>query len=120
LAEKNDRKSLLDAIKQRHCYGATDNIVLEFRAGDKIMGDELTTTKAPTFSVEVAGTAELAKVEILRDSEVIANLPLKGAECKGSFTDPEPKAGTHYYYARVQQRDGELAWGSPIWVEMKK
>ena len=25
-----------------------------------------------------------------------------------------------YYYARVVQTDGELAWGSPIWVTMKK
>ncbi len=22
-----------------------------------------------------------------------------------------------YYYARVQRKDGEMAWSSPIWVE---
>jgi hypothetical protein len=25
----------------------------------------------------------------------------------------------HYYYLRVTQADGELAWGSPIWVDKK-
>ncbi len=120
LAEKNDRKGLLDAIKQRHCYGATDNILLDFRCGDKIMGDELTTDKAPAFTLHVHGTADLAKVEMLRDSEVIAKLPVNGPEFKGTFTDPQPQAGTHYYYPRIVQRDGEIAWGSPIWVEMKK
>jgi hypothetical protein len=119
LAEKFDRQGMLDAVKKRHCYGATDNIVLDFRSGDRIMGDELTTDKAPTFSLEVVGTADLAKVEILRDSEVIAQLPAKGTKFKGDWTDPQPQGGTHYYYARITQTDGELAWGSPIWVTRK-
>jgi hypothetical protein len=120
LAEKHDRQGLLDAIKKRHCYGATDNIVVDFRCGEKIMGDELAVDKAPTFSLYARGTADLGTVEILRDSEVVAKLPSKGAEFKGTWTDPQPQAGTHYYYARIVQADGELAWGSPIWVTMKK
>ncbi len=119
IAEKNDRNAILDAIKRRHTYAATDNIVLDFRTGDAIMGDALTAERAPTFSVYVAGTGDLSKVEILRDSEVIAKLPAQGAECKGTWTDPQPQAGTHYYYTRVTQADGELAWGSPIWVTKK-
>jgi hypothetical protein len=119
LAEKNDRQAILDAIKKRHTYAATDNIILDFRCGDRIMGDEVSALKAPAFSVYVRGTANLAKVEILRDSEVIATLPAQTAECKGSWTDPQPLAGSHYYYARVTQADGELAWASPIWVTTK-
>ena len=30
---------------------------------------------------------------------------------------PKPAAGTHYYYIRVLQADGEIAWASPIWVD---
>jgi hypothetical protein len=29
-------------------------------------------------------------------------------------TDQEPKRS--YYYVRVMQKDGEMAWGSPIWI----
>jgi hypothetical protein len=119
LAEKNDRAAILDAIKKRHTYAATDNIILDFRCGDRIMGDEVTVEKAPTFSVYVHGTANLPKVDILRDSEVVATLTPRGAECKDSWTDPQPLLGTHYYYARVTQTDGELAWASPIWVTKK-
>ena len=27
------------------------------------------------------------------------------------------KPGQHYYYVRVEQKDGNVAWSSPIWVK---
>ena len=33
-----------------------------------------------------------------------------------SFRDDEPLDDTAFYYARVFQVDGEMAWSSPIWV----
>ena len=32
------------------------------------------------------------------------------------FTDADPSPGESYYYVRVQQDDGQIAWSSPIWV----
>jgi len=29
--------------------------------------------------------------------------------------DPPQPVGTHYY-VRVTQRDGEMAWSSPVWL----
>ena len=110
LAEKNNRKALLDAVKQRHCYGATDNILVDFRCGDRIMGDEITVDKAPTFSLYVHGTAALSAVEILRDSEVIAKLPAKGLEFKGAWTDPQPQAG-HALLLRAPDHAGRRRIG---------
>jgi hypothetical protein len=120
LAEKGDREGLLDAVRKRHCYGATDDIIVDFRCGDAIMGDDVKTTQAPTLAVKVVGTSDLDKVEILRDSEVVATLPVKGATCDAAWTDPAPRAGVHYYYARILQKDAEIAWASPIWVELTK
>ena len=31
--------------------------------------------------------------------------------------DDDPTPGPAFYYARVFQTDGELAWSSPIWVD---
>ena len=31
--------------------------------------------------------------------------------------DLEPEPGLNVYYARLRQVDGQMAWGSPIWVE---
>src|SRR5260370_6329947 len=120
LAEGRDRQSLLKAVKQRHCYAATDNILVDFRCGEAIMGDDVITKQAPKFQIHVVGTGNIAKIDILRDSEVVDTLKPGAKENRSEWTDPNPRAGTHYYYIRVLQTDGEIAWGSPIWVEMKK
>jgi hypothetical protein len=120
LAEGRDRKSLLEAVKKRHCYGATDNILVDFRCGNAIMGDEIAIKQAPKFDLHVAGTSKIAKIDVLRDSEVIDTLTPAGNTYKAAWTDANPKDGVHYYYIRVLQADGEIAWGSPIWVEKKQ
>ena len=112
----------VDAVKKRHCYGATDNILVDFRCGAAIMGDETAVIGAPKLFLHVYGTAPLAKVEMLRDSEVVGSLLPKehqGSEFQTGWTDPQPQDGTHYYYIRVLQTDGEIAWASPIWVTRK-
>jgi len=119
LAEKNDRKSILDAVKKRHVYAATDNIIVDFKCGEAIQGDEVEVNGAPTFAFHVVGTSKLAKLEIMCDSEVVATLPAKANEFKGTWTRGQPQNSTHYYYVRVVQADGELAWSSPIWVTRK-
>jgi hypothetical protein len=116
LAAKSDRESLLEAIRKRHVYGATDNIVVDVRSGPHLMGDEFQTTEAPTLQLTVLGTSKLAKIDILRDSAVVATLRPEGREYRGTWTDPAPLADTHYYYVRVMQGDGQLAWTSPFWI----
>ena len=59
-------------------------------------------------------------VENLTNQE-LKNLEVKlkadGKEYKGSWTDPKPAAGKHYYYVRATQKDKALAWGSPMWID---
>jgi hypothetical protein len=120
LAEKHDRESILDGMKKRHVYGATDNIICDVGSGKHMMGDEFRTSAAPELRVHVIGTNDLAKVEVLKDSRAVAALECSGRECKQDWRDPAPSEGTHYYYVRVQQKNGELAWTSPIWVEWRR
>jgi hypothetical protein len=120
LAEKHDRQGILDAVKKRHVYGATDNIIALVRSGPHIMGDAFKTRQAPTLQIHVLGTSDLAKIDILRDSKVTATLKPQGTGYTGTWTDPSPLEGTHYYYIRVMQKDNELAWGSPMWIHFEK
>ncbi|HKA07089.1 MAG TPA: hypothetical protein VKD71_07510, partial [Gemmataceae bacterium] len=120
LAEKSDRESILDGMRKRHVYGATDDIICDVRSGVNVMGDEVNAAGAPKLQVKVIGTSDLAKVEVLRDSVVVAELGVKGRECAAEWTDPAPAAGVHYYYIRVQQKDGELAWTSPLWIRTRE
>jgi hypothetical protein len=120
VAEKFSRQGLIDAIKKRHTYAATDNIVLDVRMGALgIMGDEVRTDK-PGLDVTALGTGPLDRVEVLRDGEVVhTETPAKGAaEAKFHWDDPKPKKGDEAsnYYVRVIQKDGQAAWASPIWV----
>jgi hypothetical protein len=121
-AENNSREALIKALKERHVYGSTDNIVAEFRSRadgrDYMLGDEFTTSEAPKFEIKLVGTAPFAKVTLVKD-DVEIPLPCDSkAEIELSWTDPQPAAGkTSYYYVRGEQTDGELVWVSPMWVK---
>jgi hypothetical protein len=120
LAERNDRAAILDATRKRHCYAATDNIVLDLRSGDHIMGDEFTTNAPPTLEIAAIGTNKIAKIDVMRDGEVVETIKPQGTEYRGKWTDPQPRAGLRYYYVRVLQTDEEIAWASPMWITYKK
>ena len=90
MSEKRDRESLLEAIKKRHCYGATDNIIVDFRSGEHVMGDEFSVKGAPKLEINVIGTSNIAKIDILRDSEVVDTIKPNAAKYSGTWTDPRP------------------------------
>jgi hypothetical protein len=120
LAERHDREAILDGMRKRHTYGATDDIIVDLRSGNHVMGDEFKADAAPALQMNVIGTKPLERIDVMKDSEVVATFKPGKAEFKGDWTDPKPTAGTHYYYIRVQQTDGELAWASPLWIEYKQ
>jgi hypothetical protein len=120
LAEEFSRKGLSEAMKKRHTYAATDNIVLDVRTVDgALMGDEIRTAK-PKFEVVVLGTGPIDRVDVLRNGAVLySEKPTKDAvEARFRWEDAEPVKGEKpsYYYFRVLQKNGQMAWASPIWV----
>jgi hypothetical protein len=117
LVEAPGREGVVAALKKRHCYAATEDILVEVKSGDHIMGDEFKTTAAPKVEIKVAGTKPLAKVEVVKDSDVLETFKPGKRDYNGTWTDPKPGKGVHYYYIRVQQEDGELAWGSPMYID---
>jgi hypothetical protein len=117
LAEKHTRASIMEALRKRHCYAATDNIVADVRSGTHIMGDSFKTSTAPALEINVQGAGKVARIDILKDNKVVETLNPGRPEYKGKWTDPKPEQGVHYYYVRVLQKDGELAWTSPMWID---
>src|SRR5437868_14685527 len=66
LAEDFSRKGLVEAMKKRHTYAATDNIVMDVRMGALgMMGDEVRTAR-PGLDVVVLGTGPIDRVEVIR------------------------------------------------------
>ncbi len=110
------RQAIFDSILRRHTYGATDNIVLEFWLGDHFMGDDFTATETQTIKVKVIGTAPVQAIHLIRDGKYIHKTSPGVAKAEFEYRDNEAGKGRHWYYVRVEQRDGQLAWSSPIWV----
>ena len=67
IAEDHTRAAILDAFKKRHCYAATDNILLDVRSGDHLMGDEFDADGPVRLKVLVHGTRPIARVDIIKD-----------------------------------------------------
>lgn len=129
-AENNSREAIYKAMKQRHTYGATDNIIADYRckAGGKdyLMGDEFTTTEPATLRLKLVGTAPFAKVTLVKDDVEIKVWEPGKAEVDLTWTEPKPEKGrTSYYYFRGEQAkqgtetNGELVWVSPMWITHK-
>lgn len=136
LALEHTREALFQALFNRSCYATTgEKIVLGFSIAGSQMGTELNTKTKPGLSFNrhitgfVAGTAPLKEILIIRngkpwhsiepkeshyefaidDSDVFSKIALpSGAKDKPPFI---------YYYLRILQADGHIAWSSPIWID---
>jgi hypothetical protein len=111
-------------MRARHTYGATDNIIADYRCTangkDYMLGDEFTTSTPPTLRLKLKGTAPFAKVTLVKDDVEIHTLAPNRADVDLTWTDPAPVAGqTSYYYFRGEQADGELVWVSPMWIKFQ-
>jgi hypothetical protein len=123
------REKILEAVKKKRVYGATDNIIADVRCkvGDKerFMGEEFTTNAAPTLNIHIIGAQKIANVTIIKDDEVVHTATPNERDVTLTWTDPNPTAGkTSYYYVRGEQvkdmegaTSGELVWASPMWIK---
>ncbi|MGH7129513.1 MAG: hypothetical protein ACREIV_13165, partial [Planctomycetaceae bacterium] len=117
---ENDRQAIIDSIKKRHTYGATDNFIIDFRANGHFMGDEFETADEPALTLNAAGTGKIAQLTLVRNNEYIYTDEPNSATVSFKYTDMDPAEGTNLYYFRLLQEDGEVCWSSPIWVNYKK
>jgi hypothetical protein len=114
-----DRRAIFEAIMKRHTYGATDNIVLEFWLGDHFMGDNFTAETRQNIRVKARGTGVIDTIQLIRDAAYIYKVAPGKQEAQFEYLDNDAQKGRHWYYVRVEQRNGELAWSSPIWVNYR-
>lgn len=55
-------------------------------------------------------------VQVMKDGRIIGTWREGGQFCEWTLND-SPAEGNHYYYARMKQKDGEMAWLSPVFVQ---
>ncbi|MCH9611094.1 MAG: hypothetical protein S4CHLAM81_10590 [Chlamydiales bacterium] len=138
IAPKYSREQIFEALQNRRCYATTGaRIIAGFYIAGQPMGSELSTAVKSGLTVNrhisgyVAGTTKLKLVEIIRNGEILHTITPKDEYHIDYFYDDmedltkatlnvkgsDPFA---YYYLRVTQEDGQMAWSSPIWVDLVK
>ena len=70
--------------------------------------------------VNVIGTAAIRQIDIIKNNTFVHTRQNLDRQVSFTFVDNEQTAGESYYYVRVQQIDGQLAWSSPIWVTARQ
>jgi hypothetical protein len=111
------REGIMEAFHKRRVYGATDNILAEVRCGSHFMGEEFKVSEPPSIAVKLTGTADFAKVHIVRDGEYVYSIEPHKRQVDFTWKDSAAQRGkTSYYYVRGEQSDGELVWASPMWI----
>ncbi len=116
-ASSFDRKSLVESLNARRTLGATDKIFLHYLCNGRLFGSEIKSDEKPEIELHVEGTAPLQRVTILRNE-----MPYKvfrpdddSKSFDARYTDERPNEGVNRYYVRVTQKDGNMAWASPVW-----
>ena len=117
--EQLDRAALLEGLRARRSYAATDNLIVDFRIGNHLMGESFSTKSSQPISLVLRGTGPIARVSLIRDNRIIHTVTGSGPEMRFSYTDADRPSGQTYYYVRIEQADGQLGWSSPIWVEYR-
>jgi hypothetical protein len=122
LATEPSREAIIDAFRKRHCYAATDNILLDVRSGGHMMGDIFTSGDRPSLEIKAFGTSPVKRLHVIRNNKYVFSTEPNTREVSLRYSDDDQtlKPGqTYYYYVRVEQADGNLAWASPMWITYK-
>jgi hypothetical protein len=111
------REGVMEALHKRRVYGSTDNILADVRSEGHFMGEEFSTSQKPSLSVKLWGTANFAKVHVIKDSQYVYSIQPNKKTVDFTWQDATASKGkTSYYYIRGEQADGELVWVSPLWI----
>jgi len=111
------RESIAEAIRDRRTFATTgERILLDVRAGESLMGSVIESPGPCDLIIRVAGTSSIEQVDIVRDGSDVFTCRPDASALTLRWRDLPPSVGAAFYYVRVRQADGNMAWSSPLWV----
>lgn len=138
IAKGHTRDDIVQALSRRSCIATTgERMLVTIEIAQNPMGSELSTKEKPGLmynrhiDITAVGTKPITQIELIRNGEVIHTVKQKDAEEQFSYDDEvmldtvafaakEEKPPFVYYYVRITQEDGHVAWSSPIWIDLDK
>lgn len=123
LAKDLTRESIYDAWRNRRCYATENrNLRISYQINGYPMGSSIPLASRYTALLQVEDPDTQLADEKIRTIELVTN---RGAIVasrrfdghKVEWTNPIASTGSSaYYYARITNEKGQMAWTAPIWV----
>lgn len=129
------REKLWSGMWERRVVATTGpRMYLYYTIEGKPMGSEIIPSRYPgllqqrRFHIEFHGTAPIERIDIIRNNSIVHSIYAGGSDYTGEWEDKtrletifmSPTQFTTvpfvFYYVRVLQQDGEIAWASPVWI----
>jgi len=124
LATQLHRDSLIAAYKARRFYASDDwNAEVQFTVNSAVMGSVIQSNGGSQIQVQVNDLdlgESIASIQIYYGRPGSGNISTILTTSLNTntlnFTHQPMPGDSVYYYAKIQQTDGDLIWTAPIWV----
>ena len=106
------RSALINALRSRMTYATTGaRILLDFAVDRSGQGNRVT-CRAVVHAVNT-----LHCVEIIKNGSTLFRKDIEAVDVEFEWTDSTDPDMVAYYYLRAEQKDGHMAWSSPVWID---
>jgi hypothetical protein len=118
------RESIWRALQERRVYATSGpRIIVDFSVNGNTMGQVVPVDNehaVRSISGRVIGTDVIRAVSIIKNGLDLFVEKGGAREETISYSDKTPVKAGDYYYLRAVQEDDEIAWSSPVWIEVQK
>jgi hypothetical protein len=118
-APEKTRAAIFEGLAKKRTYGTTGaRIFLDVRVDGHFMGEEFQSgERARRIEIRFKGERPVAVVDLWKNGRILKSWgdlePDRGVI---EYVDHEPfEARENWYYVRLTQADGQMAWSSPTW-----
>jgi len=120
LSPSTSREDVFDSLYAKRTFATSGaRMVVDLSVNGHYMGTEWKGAETEhRLEIYARGTEPIRLVEVWKNSRLLYRWnPDSGKrEFRKSFTDPSaPYLRENWWYVRVTQEDGEMAWSSPVW-----
>ena len=122
-ARELTRDAIIDAIQARRCYATTNERILAwFSVNGCMMGSDIVLERDDRVKIDVSilATNDIENVHIIKNGKIIFSKRGSGRICEFRYEENVDQKGHNYYYVKMKQKDGQMVWLSPVFVNNRK